>query len=267
MWIAWRRVSERREAERRIAAARVRSGHVPLEIPTVRGGLTHAGDSVPDTLPEWFIQGKGEHAVVDEQPRIRVRYVDPHGRKAECTMQVDHLDLQKKILTGHGELPGDTRRIPAAPDHLGAHRGVGSALQHRHLGRCRARCAPAPRADLGSCLAHASTTGVCREADARFLMMRARPPSGRAPTHCPMTLPATAPHTPMMAQYLAPQGGPSRHPAVLPDGRFLRAVLRRRREGRAPARHHAHAARPVGRAAGGDVRACPSTRSTPTWRG
>ncbi|NDZ15307.1 hypothetical protein C7T35_01565 [Variovorax sp. WS11] len=112
MWIAWHRVSERREAERRIAAARVRSGHVPLEIPTVRGGLTHAGDSVPDTLPEWFIQGKGEHSIVDEQPRIRVRFVDPHGRKAECTMQVEHLDLQKKILTGHSELPGDTYRIP-----------------------------------------------------------------------------------------------------------------------------------------------------------
>ena len=112
MWIAWHHDSERREAERRIAAARVRSGHVPLEIPTVRGGLTHPGDSVPDTLPEWFIQGKGEHSIVDEQPRIRVRYVDPHGRKAECTMQVEHLDLQKKILTGHGELPGDTYRIP-----------------------------------------------------------------------------------------------------------------------------------------------------------
>jgi hypothetical protein len=112
MWIAWHRVAERREAERRIAAARVRSGHVPLEIPTVRNGLNPSGDSVPDTLPEWFIQGKGEHSMVDEQPRIRVRYVDPRGRKAECTMQVEHLDLQKKILIGRGELPGDTHRIP-----------------------------------------------------------------------------------------------------------------------------------------------------------
>jgi hypothetical protein len=112
MWVAWHRVIERREADRRIAAARVRSGHLPLEIPTVRGGVGRAGDSMPDTLPGWFIQGKGEHSIVDEQPRIRVRYVDPHGRKAECTMQVEHLDLQKKILTGHGELPGDTYRIP-----------------------------------------------------------------------------------------------------------------------------------------------------------
>ena len=71
MW-AWRRVAGRREMERRIEAARVRSGHVPLEIPTVRGGTSPSGDSVPDTLPEWFIQGKGEHAIVDETPRIRV---------------------------------------------------------------------------------------------------------------------------------------------------------------------------------------------------
>ena len=111
MW-AWRRAAVRREAERRIEAARVRSGHVPLEIPTVRGTLHSAGDSVPDTLPEWFIEGKGEHAVVDEQPRIRLRYVDAHGRKHECTLQVDHLDVQKKILLGHGELPGDSRRLP-----------------------------------------------------------------------------------------------------------------------------------------------------------
>ncbi|VTU30014.1 hypothetical protein H4CHR_02521 [Variovorax sp. PBS-H4] len=112
MWIAWHKLGERREAERRIAAARVRSGHVPLEIPTVRGGLNPSPDSMPDTLPGWFIQGKGEHAVVDEQPRIRLRYVDPHGRKAECTMQVEHLDLQKRLVTGRGELPGETYRIP-----------------------------------------------------------------------------------------------------------------------------------------------------------
>ena len=113
MWIAWHRVADRREAERRIAAARVRSGHVPLEIPTVSGGLDRSADALPDTLPEWFIQGKGEHAIVDEQPRIRVRYIDPRGQKAECTMQVDHLDVQKKVLTGHSELPGEApRRIP-----------------------------------------------------------------------------------------------------------------------------------------------------------
>jgi hypothetical protein len=111
MW-AWRRVAGRREMERRIEAARVRSGHVPLEIPTVRGGTSPSGDSVPDTLPEWFIQGKGEHAIVDETPRIRVRYFDGQDRKIECILQIDQLDLQKKVIVGHGELPGDTRRLP-----------------------------------------------------------------------------------------------------------------------------------------------------------
>jgi hypothetical protein len=111
MW-AWRRVAVRRESERRIEAARVRSGHLPLEIPTVRGALAAAPDSAPDTLPEWFIEGKGEHAVVDEQPRIRLRYVDAQGRKQDCTLQVDNLDVQKKMLVGRGDLPGDVRRLP-----------------------------------------------------------------------------------------------------------------------------------------------------------
>ena len=118
-WFAWGRVANKREAERRIAAARIRSGHVPLEIPTVRSRLTPVSDdSEPDTLPEWFIQGKGEYAVVDQHPRIRVRFLDPAGKKAELTMQVDHLDLQRKTLIGHSEIPGDIHlplhRITAA---------------------------------------------------------------------------------------------------------------------------------------------------------
>ena len=112
MWLAWNRSTEKRETERRIEAARVRSGHVPLEIPTVRGGLSRSEETAPDTLPEWFIQGKGGHAVVDEQPRIRVRYIDEEGRKAETIMQVDHLDVQKKFITGHSELPGEIQRLP-----------------------------------------------------------------------------------------------------------------------------------------------------------
>jgi len=111
MWML-RRFSLRRDAERRIAAARVRSGHVPLEIPTMRGSLAPSDDTEPDTLPEWFIQGKGEHAVVDEHPRVRLRYLDAQGKKHECIIQVDQLDLQKKVITGHGELPGDVRRFP-----------------------------------------------------------------------------------------------------------------------------------------------------------
>ncbi len=60
------------------------------------------------------------------------------------------------------------------------------------------------------------------------------------------------------------QAAASGHPALLPHGRLLRALLRRRREGRAPARHHAHHARPVERQAdphGG--RALPRGRAIP----
>ena len=52
----------------------------------------------------------------------------------------------------------------------------------------------------------------------------------------------------------AHQGAASRQAAVLPHGRFLRAVLRRCRAGRAAARHHAHAARRVRRRADQDGR-------------
>ncbi|MGJ7492270.1 hypothetical protein [Variovorax sp. ZT4R33] len=112
-WALWHRVAARREAHRRIEAARVRSGHVPLEIPTVRGNLgSGQEDGAPDTLPEWFIQGKGEHAVVDEHPRIHLRYRDPQGRKAECTMKVEKIDLRKRYLAGYGDLPGEQHVVP-----------------------------------------------------------------------------------------------------------------------------------------------------------
>jgi hypothetical protein len=113
LWALRGRVAARREARRRIEAARVRSGHVPLEIPTVRGGLGTIGDDgEPDTLPGWFIQGKGEHAVVDEHPRIHLRYRDPKGRKAECTMKVEKIDLRKRYLAGYGDLPGEQHVVP-----------------------------------------------------------------------------------------------------------------------------------------------------------
>src|SRR5712692_11023766 len=50
----------------------------------------------------------------------------------------------------------------------------------------------------------------------------------------------------------APEGAASGHAAVLPHGRFLRDVLRRRRARLAPARPHAHHARGVGRRADQD---------------
>ena len=51
----------------------------------------------------------------------------------------------------------------------------------------------------------------------------------RGPIKC--GLERHAAHTPMMQQYLRIKARAPGHPGVLPDGRFLRAVLRRRREG------------------------------------
>ena len=56
--------------------------------------------------------------------------------------------------------------------------------------------------------------------------------------------PAARAHAPDAA-VLRRQGGASGRAAVLPHGRLLRAVLRRRAQGRAAARHHPDPARPV----------------------
>lgn len=112
LFVAWQRVTRQREAAQRIAAARLRSGHVPLEIPTVRAGLRGgAADQAPDTLPEWFIQGEGMHAMVDETPHMQIRYLDVDGRKVQSFLFVQQLDLQRKLIVGHTGIPGDTRKI------------------------------------------------------------------------------------------------------------------------------------------------------------
>ena len=93
-YLIWQSVQSRREVERRIGAARVRSGHIPLEIPSVRGGL---GDA-PDTYPEWARKGHHEQVMVDEQPRIHIRYIDIFGKVTERTIQVEQLDLQRRTI-------------------------------------------------------------------------------------------------------------------------------------------------------------------------
>ena len=62
----------------------------------------------------------------------------------------------------------------------------------------------------------------------------------------------------------AHQGGTSGRPAVLPDGRLLRAVLRRRRARRAAAQHHADRARHLGAVRRSGWPACRSSRSSST---
>ena len=90
-----------------------------------------------------------------------------------------------------------------------------------------------------------SRTGGRREA---MLTRRCRPE-----TITPAHGPAPGPHADDAA-VPAHQGRASRHPGVLPDGRLLRAVLRRRRKSVAPDRPYAHPARHVGGRAGQDGR-------------
>jgi|GEM_PF-2283014 len=105
------RLRARRQAHRRIVAARVRSGHVPLEIPTVRGGL----GSKSRQATQWGDLDDGEdedHVVVDEQPRIRIQYIDFHGRPTEHTVQVERLDLYRQAIVSRAELVDDVRIYP-----------------------------------------------------------------------------------------------------------------------------------------------------------
>jgi len=107
-YFVWKSVQARREAARRIDAARVRSGHIPLEIPSVRGGL---GDA-PDTYPEWARQGRHEQVMVDEQPRIHIRYIDIYGKVEERTIQVEHLDLQRRAIVARTDTPDAPSLFP-----------------------------------------------------------------------------------------------------------------------------------------------------------
>ena len=95
----------------------------------------------------------------------------------------------------------------------------------------------------------------------------ARPPAqngrdGSVAAAARQTPAASAGHTPMMQQYLRAQGGASGQAALLPDGRLLRALLRRRRARGAPARHHADRARRSRPARRSRWPACRSTRSS-----
>ena len=104
-----RLMRERAQARERIGAARVRSGHVPLEIPTMRGGV---GDEGPDTFPHWARQDRHEQVVVDEQPRIHIRYHNMLGKFAESTIQVEYLDLRRRVIVARTGSVDTTRYFP-----------------------------------------------------------------------------------------------------------------------------------------------------------
>jgi hypothetical protein len=110
---ALRRKAARIEARQRIEKARLRSGHVPFEVPTRRAGLS-GGTSFGELedLPEPFAtEGEGDRTAVDETPRMRIRYLDVSGKKVEEVLQVDRLDLGKKLIACHADTPGAHRTI------------------------------------------------------------------------------------------------------------------------------------------------------------
>ena len=111
--------------------------------------LTPSDDSVARHPARMVHPGQGRARGRRREPRIRVRYVDPHGKKVEVH---DAGRPSRPAEEDHHRPRRTARRHPpdaAAPDHRGAHRGVGPALQRRHLGRRRARCAPPRRVTLG----------------------------------------------------------------------------------------------------------------------
>ncbi|MDI3381586.1 hypothetical protein ACFPPF_03780 [Xenophilus aerolatus] len=102
----------RRQQRRRIVAARVRSGYMPLEIPTTRGSLARASE--PATL--WDqpgdAQGGSDALVVDEHPRLHIRYLDIYGKYAERTIHVERLDLHRRAIIAKGDALHDPKIFP-----------------------------------------------------------------------------------------------------------------------------------------------------------
>lgn len=74
----------------------------------MRGSL---GDE-HDTYPEWAKHGRHDQIVVDEQPKIHIRYVDMFGKVNERTIQVEHLDLQKRSIVARGDSIDEPRLFP-----------------------------------------------------------------------------------------------------------------------------------------------------------
>ncbi|MFT4269262.1 MAG: hypothetical protein QM586_18925 [Xenophilus sp.] len=114
----------RRQQRKRIMAARVRSGLLPLEIPTtLRAALDHpgtpgsgaAGFGPPSgNASLWGQLGEDEQSqpLVDEQPLIHIRYLDIYGRYAERTIQVELLDLHRQALIARTDHLNDPRSFP-----------------------------------------------------------------------------------------------------------------------------------------------------------
>lgn len=101
----FRRGGSARAARQRIDLARIRSGHLPDDIPTNMAAL----DSGPGEPVDVSAPGQ---LVVDEQPRLKLRYVDAEGKKVENALKVAQVDLRRGVM--HVQIEGSEKssRIP-----------------------------------------------------------------------------------------------------------------------------------------------------------
>ncbi len=106
---AWQRSAEKRESARRVATARVRSGYLPDELPTT--ARAPLGDSGPADLEGLPVDDSGGTSVVDENPRINIRYVRANGEKVSRTVRVERLDVRRGVMIVQGDNADDIRRI------------------------------------------------------------------------------------------------------------------------------------------------------------
>ena len=111
IYMSWQRLATQREKARRIAAARVRSGHVPLEIPTLRSSLSTVSSDAPDTHTGWSSHIDHGMVTVDEQPRIHISYTESNGKLAERVIKVEQLDLHRRLIVARGDFADDDVRI------------------------------------------------------------------------------------------------------------------------------------------------------------
>lgn len=101
----------RQQQKRRIGAARVRSGHAPLDIPTTHGDLQ--GDTAdPGTNWSALGHGEGQALVVDEHPTLLIHYLDPYGKLVERRIEVEQLDLHSQAIVARGNSLHDPRTYP-----------------------------------------------------------------------------------------------------------------------------------------------------------
>lgn len=99
----------RHTQRKRIMAARVRSGHVPLDIPTTHADLETAPTSWATLQSEALGAGA---SVVDEHPTIRILYSDAYGKLADRTIEVEQLDLHRQAIVAKGNSLYDPRIFP-----------------------------------------------------------------------------------------------------------------------------------------------------------